>query len=57
MERRTGGRRWCSGECAVIQERLRSLEEEVTEVRTRVNGLLFLLAGAVATQIALKLVG
>jgi hypothetical protein len=41
----------------VIQERLRSLEEQVAEVRSRVNGLLFLLAGAVATQIALKLVG
>jgi hypothetical protein len=45
-----------SGEDAfrvVVDERLRSLEEQVREVKTRVNGLLFFLAGTVAVQLLL----
>jgi hypothetical protein len=42
---------------SVVAERLRSLERDVSEVRTRVNGLLFVVAGAVATQVVLRLFG
>ena len=42
---------------AVVAQRLRALEREVAEVRTRVNGLLFVVAGAVVTQLVLRLVG
>ena len=41
---------------AVIGERLRSLERQLDEVKGRVNGLIFLLADAVATQLILQLV-
>jgi hypothetical protein len=40
---------------AAVDERLRSLERQLDEVKGRVNGLLFLLAGTVATQVILKL--
>lgn len=40
---------------AIVAERLRSLERDVAEVRARVNGLLFLVAGAVVTQVVLRL--
>jgi hypothetical protein len=40
---------------AIVADRLRSLERDVAEVRTRVNGLLFVVAGAVATQVVLRL--
>ncbi len=39
---------------AVAAERLRALERDLAEVRTRVNGLLFVVAGAVVTQILLR---
>ena len=42
---------------AVVDERLRSLEHQLQEVKGRVNGLIFLLAGAVATQFILRLAG
>jgi hypothetical protein len=42
---------------AVVDERLRGLERQLDEVKGRVNGLLFLLAGAVATQVVLRLFG
>ena len=42
---------------SIVAERLRSLERDVAEVRTRVNGLLFVVAGAVATQVVLRLFG
>ena len=41
----------------VLNERLRALERDMAEVRTRVNGLLFLVAGTALTQVALKLMG
>ena len=40
---------------ALADERLRNLERQIEELKTRVNGLLFLLAGAVATQVLLRL--
>jgi hypothetical protein len=40
---------------ATVDERLRNLERQLDEVRGRINGLLFLLAGAVATQVVLRL--
>jgi len=40
---------------ALLQERLRSVEAELVEVRSRVNGLMFLVAGAVLTQLVLRL--
>ena len=40
---------------AVIEERLRNLERQLDEVKGRVNGLIFLLVGAVAVQFVLRL--
>jgi hypothetical protein len=40
-----------------VDLRLRNLEEQLEEVKGRINGLLFLLAGAVGTQVILKLFG
>jgi hypothetical protein len=40
---------------ATVVERLRALERDVAEVRQRVNGLLFVVAGAAVTQIVLRL--
>ena len=42
---------------AVVHERLRSLERQLDEVKGRVNGLIFMLAGAVAAQLVLRLMG
>lgn len=42
---------------ALVAERLRTLERDVAEVRARVNGLLFVVAGAVVTQVVLRLFG
>ena len=38
-----------------VEERLKALEAEVAEIKGRLNGLLFLVAGAVLTQVALRL--
>ncbi|MBI1886339.1 MAG: hypothetical protein HYS09_08545 [Chloroflexi bacterium] len=40
---------------AAVQERLRGLEREVADLKGRINGLLFLAAGAVLAQVVLKL--
>ncbi len=40
---------------AVIEERLRNLERQLDEVKGRVNGLIFMLGGAVAAQFVLRL--
>ena len=42
---------------ATVDLRLSNLERQIDEVKGRVNGLLFLLAGTVATQVILKLFG
>ena len=41
---------------AAVEERLRALEREMAEVKGRVNGLIFVVTGAVVTQVVLKLV-
>jgi hypothetical protein len=40
---------------AATEQRLRSLEREVAEVKGRVNGLIFVVVSAVVTQVVLKL--
>jgi len=40
---------------ATVNERLRGLERQLDEVKGRVNGLIFLLAGTVAAQLVLRL--
>jgi hypothetical protein len=40
---------------AVVDERLRNLERQLEELKTRINGLLFLIAGTVATQVIIRL--
>ena len=42
---------------AATEQRLRALEREVAEVKGRVNGLIFVVAGAVITQVVLRLAG
>ena len=42
---------------AATEQRLRALEREVAEVKGRGNGLIFVVAGAVITQVVLRLVG
>ena len=42
---------------AATEQRLRALEREVVEVKGRVNGLIFVVVGAVITQVVLRLVG
>jgi|RhiMetdeSRZDD1v2_1073273.scaffolds.fasta_scaffold1681073_2 vacuolar-type H+-ATPase subunit D/Vma8 len=42
---------------AIAEERVRSLESEIADLKSRVNGLLFVLVGAVATQVILRLFG
>jgi len=42
---------------AVVAQRLEALERDVAEVRARINGLMFVVAGAVVTQLLLRLLG
>jgi hypothetical protein len=42
---------------SIVAERLRLLEREISEVRARVNSLLFVVAGAVVTQLVLRVIG
>ena len=39
---------------AMTLERLRSVERDLAEVKGRVNGLIFVVAGAVITQVVLR---
>ncbi len=41
---------------AAIETRLRSLERDIGELKSRLNGLIFVVIGAVITQIVLKAV-
>ncbi len=41
---------------AATEQRLRSLEREIAEVKGRVNGLIFVVVGAVIAEVLLKLV-
>ena len=38
-----------------VEERLRNLEQQVSEIKGRVNGLIFLVAGTALTQVIMKL--
>ena len=42
---------------ALLEERMRSLESLVDELKARINGLLFLVVGAVVVQVVLNLMG
>jgi hypothetical protein len=42
---------------SIVAERLRLLEREISEVRARINSLLFVVAGAVVTQLILRVIG
>jgi hypothetical protein len=39
---------------AVVEERLRNLEQQLNELKGRVNGLIFLIIGVVITQLVLR---
>lgn len=41
---------------AAMEERLKGLEAQIAEMRTRLNGLLFFIAGTVIAQVVLRLV-
>ena len=41
---------------AVVEERLRHLEQQLGELKGRVNGLIFLVVGAALTQVIIKLI-
>jgi len=40
---------------ATVEARLRGLESDLSEVKTRLNGLLFFIAGTVIAQVILRL--
>jgi hypothetical protein len=40
---------------AVVEERLSHLEQQLGEVKGRVNGLIFLVAGTALTQVIIKI--
>jgi hypothetical protein len=42
---------------AMVVERLRSVERDVADVKARVNGLIFVVVGAVITQLVLRVAG
>jgi hypothetical protein len=42
---------------SIVAERLRVMEREIAEVRSRVNSLLFVVAGAVVTHLVLRVIG
>jgi len=54
--RRAGSRGSSVAFQAVVEERLRSLEKQLDELKGRVNGLIFLIIGVVVTQVILGLV-
>jgi hypothetical protein len=39
---------------AMVAERLRSVERDLSDVKTRVNGLIFVVVGAVITQLVIR---
>ena len=42
---------------AIVAARLHALERDLAEVRARINGLLWVVAGAAVTQILLRVLG
>jgi vacuolar-type H+-ATPase subunit D/Vma8 len=47
--------RWTA--TAIAEERTRALEAEIADLKGRVNGLIFVLIGTVATQVIMRLFG
>lgn len=47
----------CSPFGALLEERQRALERQVAEIRSRVNGLIFLVLGAVVVELVLRVMG
>ncbi len=41
---------------AVMEQRLKDIEASLTELKTRLNGLIFLIVGAVLVEIVMRLV-
>jgi len=41
---------------AAVEQRLRNLERDMSELKGRLNGLIFLVIGTVVTQVTLRLV-
>lgn len=41
---------------AVVDQRLKSLEERLAEIKARINGLIFLIVGAVLLEVVMRLV-
>lgn len=41
---------------AAVEQRLRNLERDMSELKSRLNGLIFLVIGTVVTQVTLRLV-
>ncbi|HEY5639076.1 MAG TPA: hypothetical protein VIW01_03420, partial [Dehalococcoidia bacterium] len=39
---------------ATVEERMRNLERDMGEIKNRVNGIIFLVAGAVITQLLVR---
>jgi hypothetical protein len=56
-ERRSVRRSAWEAARAVQDERLRRLEQDLTELRGRLNGLIFLAAGTVVAQVIVRLLG
>jgi hypothetical protein len=54
-ERRAVRRARCDTVRAVQDERLRRLEQDLVELRGRVNGLIFLVLGTVTAQLMIRL--
>lgn len=42
---------------AVTRQMVEGLRDELREIRSRINGLLFLMVGAMATEVALRISG
>ena len=42
---------------ALLEERLRNMEGNIEELKGRINGLIFLLVGAVLVEVVMRLVG
>lgn len=40
-----------------VQQRLRTVERDIADIKTRVNGLIFVVVGAVITQLVLRVMG
>jgi uncharacterized protein YceH (UPF0502 family) len=57
VETKNGARRLSEAAAfrARVEERLKALESEIAEIKTRINGLLFFIAGTVIAQALLRL--